>query len=133
VTCFLEQVKNRNSPTKDRARLEKTELDKRILRIQTPVLEVLKKFHPVMVRMTAAAKDQGLELRFVPVYCNCRMPTDEAVGFWSKYWLGKAGTGGVTIAATVAGSQKAMEGLFPCLEHRFVLLAEESLSPNKTV
>jgi hypothetical protein len=132
VYCFLEQVKNRDSPTRDLLS-DETKRSQKVQNITDSIREVLKKFYPVMVQMTKTAKDQGLELQFIPVYCDRRMPTDEAVGFWSKYWLGVAGTGELKIAATVAGSHKAMAGLFPCLEHRFVLLEEPSVGPKKTL
>jgi hypothetical protein len=120
--CFLEQLKNRNTPTRDL-------LSQRHQETSETVRAVLKKFLPAMVRMTAAAKKQGLELQFIPVYCDRRMPTDADVRFWLDFWTEKAGIRGLTIAAAVVGSQMALPSLFPCLGHRFVLLEEQSLKP----
>jgi hypothetical protein len=129
VRCFLEQVKNRISPTRDllpsgplrRQRNQET---------SESVCDVLDKFLPVMVQMTTAAKDQGLELQFIPVYCDRWMPTDADVAFWSGYWEKRGKGAELTIAASVAGSRMAIPRLFPCLEHRFVLLEEPSLKPS---
>jgi hypothetical protein len=123
VFCFLEQLKNRDSPTNPilppRSKASRANIQRDLASIRT----VMEKFQPVMVHMTKEANAKGLELQFIPVYCDRRIPSDDAAGFWAEYWRSKKG---LAIAATVAGSQRAMAGLFPCLEHRFVLLEEQS-------
>jgi hypothetical protein len=128
VRCFLEQVKNRDSPTRDLLS-DETLRSQRIQETSESVCDGLDKFLPVMVQMTKAAKDRGLELQFIPVYCDRRMPTDDDVLFWSGFWKKRGEVGELTIAASVAGSRMAIPSLFPCLEHRFVLLEEPSLKP----
>ncbi len=126
VHCFLEWLKNSNSPTRDQLP-DGPQRSQRYHETSEPICSVLDKFLPVMVHMTAAAKDQGLELQLIPVYCDRRMLSDADVVFWSEYWEKRGQGAELKIAATVAGSRMAIPSLFPCLEHRFVLLEEPSL------
>ena len=61
-----------------------------------------------------------LVLKFIPVYCDRRALKDGDVQFWTDFWLKESQP--VHIVAAVAASQIAIPKLFPCLEHRFVLV-----------
>jgi hypothetical protein len=130
VCCYLEHLKGDGpAPILSSKAKQNRKKKKTIQRDLNPndsnaisICTAMDKFQPVMLHMTDEAKAKGLDLHFIPVYCDHRLPNDAGVEFWSSYWKGK--TGRVTIAATVAASQKAMTGLLPCLEHRFMLLKE---------
>ena len=78
---------------------------------------------PIMQKMSHAAEKMNLDLKFIPVYCDRRKLKDDDVQFWNDFWLNENHP--VPIVAAVAASQIAVPKLFPCLEHRFVLVDAE--------